>query len=66
MVVFQVEEEIGEVVMVLVQNKIDLIDDAMMTAEEVEETAKNLKLKKVFRTSVKENFNVEEGTHQLL
>ena len=40
MVVFQVEEEIGEVVMVLVQNKIDLIDDAMMTAEEVEEMLK--------------------------
>ena len=55
------EEEIGEVAMVLVQNKIDLIDDAVMTAEEVEEIAKNLKLKKVFRTSVKENFNVEEG-----
>ena len=48
-------------VTVLVQNKIDLIDETVVTAEEVEELAKRLKLKKVFRTSVKENFNVDQG-----
>lgn len=48
-------------VTVLVQNKIDLIDETVVMAEEVEELAKRLKLKKVFRTSVKENFNVDQG-----
>ena len=59
----QVEDEVGQVVTVLVQNKIDLIEESVVTAEEVEELAKRLKLKKVYRTSVKENFNVEEGRH---
>ena len=55
------EEEVGSIVTVLVQNKIDLVDESVVTPEEVEELAKRLKLKKVFRTSVKENFNVDQG-----
>ncbi len=65
--------------MCIVQNKIDLIDEAAMTpwaitigvflylkyhgwrSEEVDAVAKKLKLK-LFRTSVKENFNVDQGT----
>ena len=46
--------------MVLVQNKIDLIDESAVSAEEVESLAKRLKLR-LFRTSVKENFNIDEG-----
>lgn len=56
----QVEGECGSIVMVLVQNKIDLIDESAVSAEEVESLAKRLKLR-LFRTSVKENFNIDEG-----
>lgn len=45
---------------VIVQNKIDLIDQSVVSAEDVEELVKRLKLK-LFRTSVKENFNIDEG-----
>lgn len=55
----KVENEVGEIVMCIVQNKIDLIDEAVMTPEEVDSLAKRLKLK-LFRTSVKENFNVDQ------
>lgn len=55
----KVEDEVDEIVMCLVQNKIDLIEEATMTPEEVDAVAKRLKLK-LFRTSVKENFNVDK------
>ncbi|KAL5261894.1 hypothetical protein ACHWQZ_G007559 [Mnemiopsis leidyi] len=55
----KVEDEVGEIVMALVQNKVDLIDEAKMSVEEVEEMAKKLKVK-LFRASVKEDFNIEE------
>lgn len=46
--------------MVVVQNKIDLIDESAVSAEDVEAMTKRLKLH-LFRTSVKENFNIDEG-----
>ena len=52
--------ECGSILMALVQNKIDLIDESSVTPEEVESLAKKLKLH-LFRTSVKENFNVDWG-----
>lgn len=55
----KVENEVGGVVMVLVQNKIDLLDEAAVEASEAEELAKRLRLK-FFRTSVKDDFNVHE------
>ena len=54
------EVECGSILMALVQNKIDLIDESSVTPEEVESLAKKLKLH-LFRTSVKENFNVDSG-----
>lgn len=57
----KVEAECGRIPMVLIQNKIDLIDEAKMTAEEAEKTASDLGLR-FYRTCVKENVNVNEGT----
>ena len=54
------EAECDPVAMVIVQNKVDLIDDSKVSAEEVEALAKRLRLK-LFRTSVKMNFNVDQG-----
>jgi Ras-related protein Rab-23 len=54
----KVDAEVSGVVTCVVQNKIDLIDEACMTPEEVDRVVKELKLK-LLRTSVKENFNVE-------
>ncbi|XP_070196201.1 ras-related protein Rab-23-like [Littorina saxatilis] len=55
----KVEDEVGEIAMVIVQNKIDLIDDALVQPEEAENLAKKLRLR-FYRTSVKENLNVDE------
>lgn len=55
----KVEEEVGEIAMVIVQNKIDLIDDALVHTTEAEDLAKKLRLR-FYPTSVKENLNVEE------
>ncbi|XP_046332273.1 ras-related protein Rab-23-like [Haliotis rufescens] len=55
----KVEDEVGEISMVIVQNKIDLIDDALVQTEEAEALAKKLRLR-FYRTSVKENLNVDE------
>lgn len=55
----KVEEEVGEISMVIVQNKIDLIDDAVVQPDEAEALAKKLRLR-FYRTSVKDNLNVEE------
>ena len=45
--------------MVLVQNKVDLIEKAVVTSEEVESLAKKLKVK-LYRTCVSENLNVDK------
>mmetsp|Transcript_28087 Transcript_28087/g.53501 ORF Transcript_28087/g.53501 Transcript_28087/m.53501 type:complete len:250 (+) Transcript_28087:198-947(+) len=55
----KVEAECGDIAMVLVQNKVDLIDKAAMSPEEAEATARKLKLK-FYRSCVKENMNVTE------
>jgi len=55
----KVREECGNIVMVLVQNKVDLMDDAAMEAREVEYLAKKLRLK-LYRTCVKDDLNVSE------
>ncbi|KAJ7326538.1 Ras- protein Rab-23 [Desmophyllum pertusum] len=55
----KVEDECGSIPMVLVQNKIDLIDQALVKVEEAEDLAKKLRLK-FYRTSVKEDLNVND------
>jgi Ras-related protein Rab-23 len=55
----KVVDECGHIVIVLVQNKVDLMDDAVMDAREVEFLAKKLKLK-LYRTCVKEDLNVKD------
>mmetsp|Transcript_64009 Transcript_64009/g.187827 ORF Transcript_64009/g.187827 Transcript_64009/m.187827 type:complete len:246 (-) Transcript_64009:20-757(-) len=55
----KVTNECGNIVMVLVQNKVDLMDDAVVDAKEVEFMAKKLKLK-LYRTCVKDDLNVGE------
>lgn len=53
----KVQDECGGIPMVLVQNKIDLIDQAVMNPEDAEGLAKQLRVK-FYRTSVKEDLNV--------
>lgn len=55
----KVFDECGNICMVLVQNKVDLMDDAKMEAKEVEILAQKLKLK-LYRTCVKDDLNVSE------
>lgn len=55
----RVFDECGDIPMVLVQNKIDLVEDAKMNPEEAEGLAKKLKLR-FYRSSVKEDLNVKE------
>lgn len=56
----KVEEEVGsDIPVVLVQNKIDLLDDALVHQNEADELAKKLKLR-FYRTSVKEDLNVND------
>mmetsp|Transcript_968 Transcript_968/g.1484 ORF Transcript_968/g.1484 Transcript_968/m.1484 type:complete len:286 (-) Transcript_968:493-1350(-) len=55
----KVEAEVGQIPMCLVQNKIDLIDSAVMTTEEAENLARKLNLR-FYRTCVKDNVNVSE------
>mmetsp|Transcript_107628 Transcript_107628/g.304451 ORF Transcript_107628/g.304451 Transcript_107628/m.304451 type:complete len:246 (+) Transcript_107628:95-832(+) len=55
----KVTDECGNIVMVLVQNKVDLMDDAVMEAREVEYKAQKLRLK-LYRTCVKDDLNVSE------
>lgn len=45
--------------MALVQNKVDLIDQAVVSPQEVEALARSLKLK-LYRTCVKDNLNVTD------
>ncbi|KXZ52218.1 Rab23 [Gonium pectorale] len=51
--------ECGDIAMCLVQNKVDLIDRAVVSPEDVEAMARQLGLK-LYRTCVKENINVTE------
>ncbi|XP_030839200.1 ras-related protein Rab-23 [Strongylocentrotus purpuratus] len=55
----KVEDEVGNIPLVLVQNKIDLVEQAVLEPEEAEALAKRMKLR-FYRTSVKENLNVED------
>lgn len=55
----KVEEECGRICHVLVQNKIDLIDDAAMSRSEVEDMADYLNIR-LFRSCVQDNVNVNE------
>merc|ERR1719480_275150 len=60
----KVQAECGSIAMVLVQNKVDRMDEAAMEAREVEYLAKKLKLK-LYRTCVKDDLNVTEVFHHL-
>uniref|UniRef100_A0A1A9ZZZ2 Ras-related protein Rab-23 n=1 Tax=Glossina pallidipes TaxID=7398 RepID=A0A1A9ZZZ2_GLOPL len=53
----KVENECQDIPTVIVQNKIDLVDQAIVTADEVESLTKQLNCK-LIRTSVKEDVNV--------
>ncbi|XP_013789621.2 ras-related protein Rab-23-like [Limulus polyphemus] len=55
----KVENECGTIHMALVQNKIDLVDEALVTREEADDLAKRLRLR-FYRTSVKEDCNVSD------
>ncbi|KAG1708743.1 hypothetical protein DVH05_022368 [Phytophthora capsici] len=55
----KVEEECGQICSVLVQNKIDLEDDAAMTRDEVEDMADYLNMR-LYRSCVQDNINVSE------
>ncbi|ETK87195.1 hypothetical protein F441_08477 [Phytophthora nicotianae CJ01A1] len=55
----KVEEECGKICSVLVQNKIDLEDDAAMTRDEVEDMADYLNMR-LYRSCVQDNINVGE------
>lgn len=55
----KVQDECGNIVMVLVQNKVDLLDQAVLSKEEVEKLAQKLRLK-LYRTCVKDDMNVSE------
>jgi Ras-related protein Rab-23 len=55
----KVTDECGNICMVLVQNKVDLMDSAVMEPSEVEFMAKKLKLK-LYRMCVKDDLNVSE------
>ncbi|XP_070834306.1 ras-related protein Rab-23 [Chaetodon trifascialis] len=55
----KVEAEVGDIPTVLVQNKIDLLEETVIKTEEAEALAKRLKLR-FYRASVKEDLNVNE------
>eukprot|EP00775_Hariotina_reticulata_P009933 gene9933-10088_t len=55
----KVQEQCSDVVMALVQNKVDLIDQAVVTNEEAEAMARRLGLK-FYRTCVKQDLTVGE------
>jgi len=55
----KVEDECGAIPMVLVQNKIDLVHEAEVYPEEVERLAKEFNMR-LYRTSVKEDLNVDD------
>lgn len=55
----KVEDEVGSIPMVLIQNKCDLMDSAAMSKEQAEALAEKVKLK-FFRVSVQQNFKVDD------
>uniref|UniRef100_A0A0G4H648 Uncharacterized protein n=1 Tax=Chromera velia CCMP2878 TaxID=1169474 RepID=A0A0G4H648_9ALVE len=55
----KVTDECGTIVLALVQNKIDLLDQAAMTEEEVENIARKLNIA-LWKTCVKEDENVSQ------
>ena len=59
----KVEHECGTIPMALVQNKIDLISQSIVSRDEVDLLSKSIKLP-LFRTSVKENLNIDWGKHR--
>lgn len=61
----KVEDECGSIPMVLVQNKIDLIDQATVKPDEVESLARELRVR-LYRTSVKEDLNVDQVFNYLV
>lgn len=60
----KVEEEVGSIAMVLVQNKIDLINEALITKEEADNLAESMNVK-LYHTSAKDNLNVDEVFRKL-
>ena len=54
----KVEDECGDIPMVLVQNKIDLIAQSQVSSHESERIASDCQMK-LYRTSVKEDLNVD-------
>ena len=59
-VAYQVVEECGDIPMAIVQNKVDLIERAVMSSEEAEAMARRLNLR-LYRSCVKEDLNVASG-----
>lgn len=55
----KVEDECGNICSVLVQNKIDLLDQAEMSSTEVEDLARRIKCK-LYRACVKDNILVDD------
>ncbi|XP_061646484.1 ras-related protein Rab-23 isoform X1 [Phyllopteryx taeniolatus] len=55
----KIEAEVGDIPTVLVQNKIDLLEESVIKNEEAEGLAKRLKFR-FYRASVKEDLNVTE------
>jgi len=55
----RVQEECGDISSVLVQNKIDLIDQAQVSSQEVEDLARRMNVK-LYRTCVKDNILVDD------
>lgn len=55
----KVNEECGDIVSVLVQNKVDLVDQAVVSPSEAEELARKMQVR-LYRTCVKDNLNVDE------
>lgn len=53
------EAECGPIACALVQNKVDLLDEAVVTPQEVEALARRLGVR-LYRTCVKENLNVSD------
>ena len=54
----KVEDECGDIPMVLVQNKIDLITQSYVSTYEVESVSMDTDMK-LYKTSVKEDLNVD-------
>lgn len=61
----KVEFECGEIPMALVQNKIDLSYESVVKREEIDNLVKRYKWK-LFKTSVKDNINVDNGKYVVI